>query len=827
MFPEKAKKFPIYSMINIIVVGEPQEERDRILGNRSLWGQEVNIQYCSTPRSLVQMLKKETHFDIVIVDYTEMLSKWESYKKILSNLDLPIIFITNSKSLKTSEPLLIKDNIYQIPFSPKNTLHLKRSLRNILNYILQHRKYLLNLFDKSFDEYLMNMILDDQGHRLEERISYLLNLCSNSFNFEVAVLLSKKEGQGLRLFKNKETVNFCPLLPDKSEIHNICEDFLSNNIVDFPSEFLHNNIFQFNATKENSQALVRVLKNTEHCGLCHSIGYRSLIFCPFSTSDNIKWLLILADTKPDKATEDICRFLEEKKNVLSMVIAYLQQFSREKNILKLHQISLETAHIGVWEYEVDTGKIISSGLNTLFPFLRVPKEVTEWWEYIHPSDRIRFWQSIKPCIKGVTDNFAVDHRLVLPGNKLIWVRTIGKCVSREGKNAKRLLGIGMDITSFMESEQELKSVKENLQIASELGNVGLWSWDISKNIYAMNQSARDILGIKNPGPYTLENWLDCILPQYRELVREELGETFTKDSSIFNVQYQILYKGMYKRWIHTYGKVSARDTKGKPITFSGTHMDITERKELERQLTQEAVINSYYAGLARSLLKIHSVDEVTRMICQAGLDILNSQFCFAGYFNLKTNKFNIQGIDKNGKLIVSISLSMKELLKKENMLANCFSSGMPIMFNELKDKKFLLFEKIQIERLMCFPSYTPSNELVVIITANSENPYTPLHWESIEWLSSIYAQSLDRIWLEEKNIQKTKELEETVIKLQQAMKMVKKLHGLLPICARCKKIRDDAGYWQELEVYIREHTDAEFSHGICPECAKELYGDYM
>jgi hypothetical protein len=99
--------------------------------------------------------------------------------------------------------------------------------------------------------------------------------------------------------------------------------------------------------------------------------------------------------------------------------------------------------------------------------------------------------------------------------------------------------------------------------------------------------------------------------------------------------------------------------------------------------------------------------------------------------------------------------------------------------------------------------------------------------ESIEWLSSIYAQSLERIWLEVKNIQKTEELEETVKKLQQAISTVKKLHGLLPICARCKKIRDDAGYWQELEVYIHEHTEAEFSHGICPECAKELYGDYL
>lgn len=58
--------------------------------------------------------------------------------------------------------------------------------------------------------------------------------------------------------------------------------------------------------------------------------------------------------------------------------------------------------------------------------------------------------------------------------------------------------------------------------------------------------------------------------------------------------------------------------------------------------------------------------------------------------------------------------------------------------------------------------------------------------------------------------------------LREALGKVKTLKGLIPICAWCKKIRTDTGYWQELEGYIREHSDAELSHGICPECASEL-----
>lgn len=75
------------------------------------------------------------------------------------------------------------------------------------------------------------------------------------------------------------------------------------------------------------------------------------------------------------------------------------------------------------------------------------------------------------------------------------------------------------------------------------------------------------------------------------------------------------------------------------------------------------------------------------------------------------------------------------------------------------------------------------------------------------------------------------EQDKLVAELQKALSEVKTLRGFLPICSYCKKIRDDKGYWSQIESYIHKHSDAEFSHGICPECAKkyfpdmDLYGD--
>ncbi len=71
------------------------------------------------------------------------------------------------------------------------------------------------------------------------------------------------------------------------------------------------------------------------------------------------------------------------------------------------------------------------------------------------------------------------------------------------------------------------------------------------------------------------------------------------------------------------------------------------------------------------------------------------------------------------------------------------------------------------------------------------------------------------------------ERERLIKELQEALGSVKTLSGLLPICASCRKIRDKEGAWHQLEAYIRNHTEADFSHGICPDCRRTLYPETL
>ncbi|HBB67485.1 MAG: hypothetical protein A2X28_05395 [Elusimicrobia bacterium GWA2_56_46] len=80
--------------------------------------------------------------------------------------------------------------------------------------------------------------------------------------------------------------------------------------------------------------------------------------------------------------------------------------------------------------------------------------------------------------------------------------------------------------------------------------------------------------------------------------------------------------------------------------------------------------------------------------------------------------------------------------------------------------------------------------------------------------ATVYAMERNKLLQERLNL---------INKLTAALSSVKTLTGLLPICAGCKKIRNDNGYWEQVEMYLKEHSDMEFTHGFCPDCIKKLY----
>jgi hypothetical protein len=100
------------------------------------------------------------------------------------------------------------------------------------------------------------------------------------------------------------------------------------------------------------------------------------------------------------------------------------------------------------------------------------------------------------------------------------------------------------------------------------------------------------------------------------------------------------------------------------------------------------------------------------------------------------------------------------------------------------------------------------------------------HWSFYLWNGGIRFTSFIILGVALATIKRLLEVEKELSRnLKTTLEEVKMLKGFLPICASCKNIRNDRGYWEKIELYITEHSDAEFTHTLCPDCMKKLYPD--
>lgn len=124
-----------------------------------------------------------------------------------------------------------------------------------------------------------------------------------------------------------------------------------------------------------------------------------------------------------------------------------------------------------------------------------------------------------------------------------------------------------------------------------------------------------------------------------------------------------------------------------------------------------------------------------------------------------------------------------------------------------------------INHVLLFPLVSGDSGLG-IVDISKKTPFTD---SEIERLKIIISQINEAILYYYAVLEKEKLLHE----LQETYNKLKKLSGLIPICSHCKKIRDDSGYWNQVEKYISEHSGAVFSHGICPDCLKNFYPEFV
>ncbi len=274
----------------------------------------------------------------------------------------------------------------------------------------------------------------------------------------------------------------------------------------------------------------------------------------------------------------------------------------------------------------------------------------------------------------------------------------------------------------------------------------------------------------------MKHFYDLFHPEDREEWKKAAFETFAEKRPFREFINRNVHKNGKTVWLSTSG-VPILDEEGTLLGYRGSDTDITERKRVEEALREsEEKYRNVVENVNEGILVVHEGKPL-----------------FA-----------------NKAILTFLGCTLDELLSLPD----------PMEMVHPEDREMVLERHMARLRGEDSPEIYPYR----IITKNGEVIWVEVTGIRINWKGSPATLNFFRDITERKRAER--ERENLITELQEAISKVKVLSGMLPICSSCNKIRDDKGYWNRIESYIQQHSEAEFSHSICPECAEKLYPEF-
>jgi PAS domain S-box-containing protein len=268
-----------------------------------------------------------------------------------------------------------------------------------------------------------------------------------------------------------------------------------------------------------------------------------------------------------------------------------------------------------------------------------------------------------------------------------------------------------------------------------------------------------------------------------------------------------------------YANISVFDHSEFGKVLVAVHSDISKRKEAEiRQATMKRRLEA--------LWKLSSMVEADfQAICDTVLEeivsMTKSRYGFYGFLNDDESEMTIYSWSKEA--LIDCALHDKPLIfpiEKSGIWGNSIRNKKPFVLNDYslkcKNKKGVPDGHVKINRILSVPIFSKKDHIVAVgCVANKKEDYDN---DDLKQLNA-YLHSA-QILLEIR-----KQEEDRQLLLEKTLSELKVLRGILPLCSFCKKIRDDKGCWQSVDVYIDKYSQADISHSICPECMKKYYAE--
>ena len=315
------------------------------------------------------------------------------------------------------------------------------------------------------------------------------------------------------------------------------------------------------------------------------------------------------------------------------------------------------------------------------------------------------------------------------------------------------------------------------------------------------------------GQYLAEKdfWRSRLHPDDRERVLNSYKVPSAGDEIV--LEYRWLCKDGFYKWFYdrTLRKYTPRGNE-----YFGIILDISERKQAENIIRSRLCLVEFATSHSLAELLQRTLDEVCAFT-ESPIGFYH--FVAPDQVTLSLQAWSTRTLQE---FCTATGKGLHYDIDKAGVWVDCIRQRRPVIHNDyaaLPHRKGLPEGHAPVRRELVVPILREQKIVAVLGIGNKEQDYTEKDIEFVTYFADVAWEIARRKLAEEA-------LEGEHKRLQNALEEVKTLRGIIPICANCKQVRDDKGYWSEVEKYVSDHTDAEFSHGICPNCMKKLYPEF-
>lgn len=407
------------------------------------------------------------------------------------------------------------------------------------------------------------------------------------------------------------------------------------------------------------------------------------------------------------------------------------------------------------------------------PFLRFLSE----WEVLNP-DGTPIQADDRPTIAALRTGLTTRNREVVfrkgERTKTVLVNA-SPIIDRTGKIIGCMTA-WREITARKKAEEEVSREKEFLKQILEIMPVGVWLFDSEGKIIDGNRAAREIWGgIRYVEPDRYGEYKAWWADTGKRIEAEEWAcvKAIKHNKTYLNEELEI--EGFDGKRRHILNSAMPLTDNGRIIGAIATNQDITERKKYEKALKQSEM----------TLAEAQRIAHLGNWVWEVETD----RFCGSD------ETYRIFEIPPGTPVDYSMFMEMVH------------DEDRPMVKRAMEDGLQGAVYKIEFRIKAGKDKVKYVQGIGVLERADSRNPV----------MKGVVQDITER--KEYENEQKR-----LLSELQEAASRIKTLSGLIPICANCKRIRDDKGYWRRIEKYIEERSEAEFTHSLCPDCEQLLYG---